>query len=123
LLAHVPPLLAVVGEETRNEANRPRKEFCEHLQWTLVLVDVERRRILTLPAHSVSHTIMSHMENQTSSTPPTLASGKANNPTNNGMRIRSTMGVMYVKYLTSHEELWTFLKNLEKLVVGFSGGV
>lgn len=34
-----------------------------------------------------------------------------------------TIGVMYVKYLTNQDELWTFLKNLEKLVVGFSGGL
>jgi hypothetical protein len=49
--------------------------------------------------------IISQMENQRSSTPPTLALGKANIATNIGMRIRRTMGVMYVKYLTSHDEL------------------
>jgi hypothetical protein len=66
---------------------------------------------------------MSQMENQTSLTPPTVASLKANAPTSRGIKIISTMGVMYVKYLTSHDELWTLLKNLEKLVVGFSGGL
>jgi hypothetical protein len=38
------------------------------------------------------------------------------------MRIRSTIGVMYVKYLTSQLDSWTFLNSFENLVLGFSGG-
>jgi hypothetical protein len=104
LLAHVSPFLAVVGEEGGDETDRPGEKFGEYLQWVLVVVIMETR-ILTLPAHSVSHTIISQIENQTSLTPPTFAFGNAKIPTIKGMRIKSTMGVMYVKYRTSHDEL------------------
>jgi hypothetical protein len=62
------------------------------------------------------------MENHTSLTPPTVALGNARAPTRRGMRIRSTIGVMYVKYLTSQLDSWTFLNSFENLVLGFSGG-
>lgn len=78
---------------------------------------------LTRPSHNVNQTIISQMENHTSLTPPTLASLNASAPTSNGTRIRRTIGVMYVKYRTSQLEVWIFLKALEKLVVGFSGGL
>ena len=38
LLSHVSPLLAVVGEEGRDETNRPGEEFGEHLRCMLVVV-------------------------------------------------------------------------------------
>lgn len=79
--------------------------------------------MLTLPAQRVNHTIISQIENHESLTPPTVVFGNAKTPRSNGTRINMTIGVMYVKYLTNQDELWTFLKNLEKLVVGFSGGL
>jgi len=76
-----------------------------------------------LPAHSVSQTISSQMQNQTSSTPPTVALVNTKAPRSNGMRIIKTKGVIYVKYRTRKLDSWTLLKNFEIFVVGFSGGL
>jgi len=63
------------------------------------------------------------MLNQTSLIPPTDAFLKTRAPRSKGIRRIRTSGVMYVKYLMRKLESWTFLKNLAKLVVGFSGGL
>lgn len=44
LLAHVSPFLAVVGEKTRDETDRPWKEFSKYLQWMSVLVNAKGER-------------------------------------------------------------------------------
>lgn len=48
----------------------------------------------TLPAQAVSQRISNQIENQSSETPPTLASGKASAPTNNGINNITTNGTI-----------------------------
>jgi hypothetical protein len=125
LLSHISPFLAVVGEEAGYDPNWPGQTFRKKLWDCNVSEVLDKKEIgkLTLPAHSVSHTISSQIQNHISWTPPTEAFLKIKAPRRIGMRIMRTNGVMYVKYRTKKLELWTFLTNLERLVEGCSGGL
>jgi hypothetical protein len=82
------------------------------------MIDLE----LTLPAQRVNHTISSHIPNQSSSTPPTVACGNSQIPNKSGMSSNTVRGVIYTNHRTKKLDWCTFLKNLAIFVDGFAGG-
>lgn len=92
-LPEIPPLLAIVGKDAREQTHGIRNALGYDLQLVSKVISTCSRG-LTLPAHSVSQRISSQIPNQASLTPPTLAVLYMRKPSRTGTSRSNVGGVM-----------------------------